>query len=242
MYRVKARKKSFQNMQDAEAKLAKYDISNTGTLSREEVLTMAKDLLNTYTPEVGGITDEDIDMIMRCGGDNVKPELTKGEIAHALALMAILKDYNKWVVELFAKFDVDKSGKLSADQLKPLLKDVNGKDPEDKDITYILKQCEPRLASDPISKDQLKAALACWYCLQDQTVADKVKESFDLADTKGNGVIEKDELRALLGELNKTFKDQELDDMVGAIFGKFDTNKSGVLEYEQFVDWLLDES
>jgi len=240
MYRMKARKKQYESMKDVEEKLGQYDVSKTGTFSRDEVATMAKDLLTKYTPDVGGLSEDDIDMIMRCGGDNVKPELTLAEVPHAIAIMAMIKDNYQFVAQLFDRFDVDKTGELPAEQLKAVLKDVNGgAAPAEADIIYILKQCEPRGSTEPIKRNQLKAALGCWYCLQEKSLADRVKDSFDTADTKGNGVIEKDELTALLKELNPSFADKELDDMVAAIFAKFDTNKSYVLEYEQFVDWVL---
>lgn len=201
---------------------------------------MAKDMLNEFTPLVGGLTDEDIDLIMRCGGDNVKPELTLDEIPNALAVMGFLKEANKEVVELFQRFDVDKSGELPADQLKALLKEVNGGvDPLESDLYFILKQCEPRASADPIKLDQLKPALACWFILQEKTKSEKLKDTFDAADTKGNGVIEKDELKALLKSLKSTMTEAEVDAGVEAAFSEFDTNKSGVLEYDQFVDWVM---
>jgi Ca2+-binding EF-hand superfamily protein len=239
MYRMKARKKAYEVQQDMKTKLAKYDVSKTGTLTREEVRKMASDLLNQYTPVVGGLTDDDVDMMMRCGGDNVKPELTLDEMPGAMAVMTNIKESNKYVHELFKEFDVDRSGQLPADQLMALLTKVNGgAKPADNDVSFIIKQCEPRGAADPIGIAQLKAALGCWYCLQEKSMSDKVKESFDQADTKGNGVIEKNELRALLKQLNPGFSDTDLDQLVDTTFGEFDTNKSGVLEFDQFVDWL----
>lgn len=241
MYRQKARKEAFETAEAIKKKIAGYDVSKTGTLNREEVRKLAQDTLNEYTPLVGGLTDEDIDMIMRCGGNNVRPELTFDEVPDALALMARIKKDNELIVALFKEFDVDDTKSLAADQLSNLLTKVNGgTKPEATDVDYILKQCEPRDKADPITLPQLKAALACWFCLnKEKSMADKVKETFDAADTKGTGAIDKDELRALLKQLNPTFTDVELDQLVESTFKDFDTNKSNALEFDQFVDWIM---
>lgn len=219
--------------------MVKYDVSKTGSLSREEVKRLAQEWLTEFTPFVGGVSDEDVDMIMRCGGENVKKEVTMSELPKALAVMASIKEHNKSLVELFNKFDVDQTGSLPADQLKSLLKEVSGGvEVDESDVNYILMQCEPRNAKDPIGMNQLKAALACWYCLQKETSSDRMKLIFDAADVKGNGVIERDELKKLFSKLDKSWSDEQLEALVSAAFERFDSNKSGVLEYDQFIDWL----
>lgn len=240
MYKAKARKEAYERASDIRKKMEKYDVSKTGTLSREEVLKFAADILTEYTPLVGGLTDEDVDMIMRCGGDNVKPELTAEEVPNALAVMAQIKQDNHLLVQLFTEFDVDRTGSLPCDQLSALLAKINGgTKPDPSDVDYILNQCEPRGKSDPIALVQLKAAVACWFCIKDKSVADKVKETFDAADTKGNGRIERDELHALLKQLNPGFSDTDLKALVNSTFAEFDTNKSNALEFDQFVDWIM---
>lgn len=239
MYKAKARKEAYERASEIKKKMEKYDVSKTGTLSREEVMRFAADILNEYTPLVGGLTDEDVDMIMRCGGDNVLPELTKDEVPNALAVMAAIKKDNHLLVQLFTEFDVDKTGELPCDQLTALLTKINGTPPDSSDVDYILSQCEPRGKTDPIKLVQLKAAISCWFCIKDKSVADKVKETFDAADTKGNGRIERDELYALLKQLNPSFSESDLKSLVDSTFVEFDTNKSNALEFDQFVDWIM---
>jgi Ca2+-binding EF-hand superfamily protein len=240
MYKAKSRKQAYERAQDIKARIEKYDLSKTGTLSREEVIKMAADILNEYTPLVGGLTDEDVEMIMRCGGDNVRPELTKDEVPNALACMAQIRQDNHLLVNLFSEFDVDKTGELPSDQLTNLLTRINGGTaPDVSDVDYILAQCEPRGKTDPIKIVQLKAAVACWFCIKDKSIADKVKETFDAADTKGNGRIERDELHALLKSLNPSFSLADLQTLVDSTFAEFDTNRSNALEFDQFVDWIM---
>eukprot|EP00747_Dinoflagellata_sp_TGD_P181933 gnl/TRDRNA2_/TRDRNA2_35949_c0_seq1.p1 gnl/TRDRNA2_/TRDRNA2_35949_c0~~gnl/TRDRNA2_/TRDRNA2_35949_c0_seq1.p1 ORF type:complete len:304 (-),score=65.03 gnl/TRDRNA2_/TRDRNA2_35949_c0_seq1:338-1249(-) len=210
-----------------------FDKSKTGTLSREEVITLAKTLLDTYTPLVGGLKDDDVDMIMRCGGDTCKDEITAEELPLAVSIMYTVRDFNQNFHEMFVKFDVDKSGKLPADQLTALFKSFYGGDPHPLDVNFVLHQLEPRGTADPIGAAQLKAALACWYCMQEPT-QEKIKAMFKKWDKAGNGVISRDEFRAVMTKLKSQFTQDQLD----VIFNEADKNGNNVLDYNEFVDFL----
>lgn len=148
------------------ALLLKYDKSRTGTLSRDEVKQLATDLLHEYTHQVGGLTDEDIDLIMRIGGDACTHEITSEQLPIALAVMDSIKASNKEIVDLFSKYDVGKMGVLPLAQLEALLTEIGGELPNQRDVEYVLK----KIGASPetgISAAELKAALANWYCLCD---------------------------------------------------------------------------
>lgn len=150
------------------ALLLKYDKSRTGSLSRDEVKQLATDLLREYTPLVGGLSNEDIDLIMRIAGETCTTEITPDQLPIALAVMDSIKAANKEILGLFSKYDVDKTGTLPVAQLEALLREVNGgTDPHKKDIDYILHKVGAS-AEVGISAAELKAALANWYCLCDE--------------------------------------------------------------------------
>lgn len=179
-----SRRQSHRSMskQMEEEIMKEYDKSHTGVLSRQEVKEMATKILGRYAPELGGLEFEEIDLIMMCGGDTVQPELRAEELPGALAIICRIKEENENLVRLFRKYDVDKSGDLPASQLKPLLQEVyDGIEPPEDDIAYILRQCEPRGAEDPIKQDQLKAALACWYCLADDSSMERQMADKEMA-------------------------------------------------------------
>lgn len=150
--------------------LEKYDASKTGSLNRDEVKAMAEGILTTYAPQLGGVTDEDVDLIMRLGGKNTKKEIMANEIPEAISLLEVIKEYNADLVSLFNKYDVDKSGDLPGDQLKNLLTELNDGEPvKEEDVVYVLNQVDqafPSQRGNPIKKEDLKAAVACWYCLR----------------------------------------------------------------------------
>lgn len=213
-----------------------FDRSKTGNLSREEVTRMAKEMCNKYTPLVGGITDADVDMIMRCGGDNTKDELTAKDLPMALAVMMAVREDSANFHALFLRHDTDNTGVLPADQLAALLSEVNdGQVPGPKDIDYILKQCEPRGQNDPIPESQLKSAIACWYCLS-TPAHEKIKALFQAWDTEKTGVISKAELAAVMNHIST---EPVTTDEVDRLFSTIDTHHTGSIEYDEFVEWVL---
>lgn len=216
--------------------MKQYDKSKTGSLSRAEVKAMAKELCNKYTPLVGGITDEDVEFIMRAGGENTKEELRAEDLPFALAVMMAVREDSANFHDLFLRHDMDKSGVLPADQLTSLLSEVNdGQAPAGSDVSYILNQCEPRGKDDPIPEAQLKCAIACWYCLK-EPAHEKIKAMFQAWDTEKTGVISKAELAAVVKHLSSgEVTDAEID----TLFRSIDTHNTGSIEYDEFVEWVL---
>jgi Ca2+-binding EF-hand superfamily protein len=216
--------------------MSTYDKSKTGRLSRAEVRAMAEDLCNKYTPLVGGVSEADVDMIMRCGGKNTLDEITAEDLPLAVAVMAAVREDSANFHELFLRHDTDKTGVLPADQLAALLSEVNdGQIPGPKDVEYILSQCEPRGKQDPISESQLKCAIACWYCLS-TPAHERIKSMFQAWDTEKTGVISKAELAAVITHLSK---EPVADAEVDVLFKSIDTHHTGAIEYEEFVEWVL---
>jgi len=216
--------------------LKSYDVSKTGTLSRSEVKKLATDLCNKYTPLVGGVTDSDVDMIMRCGGDNAKAEISAHDLPMALAVVMAGREDSANFHELFLKHDTDRTGLLPAHQLAALLSEVNdGQTPGPSDVTYILNQCEPRGRDDPIPESQLKSAIACWYCLS-TPAHEKIKALFQAWDTGNTGVISKAELAAVMSHLSK---EPVSEAEVEKLFNSIDTHHTGSIEYDEFLEWVL---
>jgi Ca2+-binding EF-hand superfamily protein len=212
--------------------MSKYDKSKTGTLNRAEVKKLADDLLKGTG---FGVTDEEVDMIMRCAGDDTRAELDAKDLPMALAVVEAVRQDAENFHALFLKHDRDKSGVLPAGQLGTLLAEINeGGAPSASDLDYILKQCEPRGKDDPINESQLKSAIACWYCLC-EPAHEKIKATFKAWDTHNTGFISFDELKAVMKRLNASMSDDDLT----ALFKSIDTHRSGRIEYDEFVEWVL---
>ena len=139
-----------------------FDKSKTGKLNREEVRALCESIMNEVTPLLGGVTEDDIDQVMRIGGNMATPEITIEEIPTALSTVLALKSNNFRIHDLFKKHDTDNSGMLHTDQLKTLIAEINeGEMPTQEDIDYILKQCDTS-GEGHITESQVKAAISAW--------------------------------------------------------------------------------
>ena len=126
-------------------------------------------------------------MVMRCGGEKVKDEITVKDMPQALSTVLTLKKENFKIHDLFDKHDLDKSGCLPRDELSPLLAELNdGVKPTEKDIDYILQKCDLD-GNGRIERDQVKAAIECWYVL-----CDEVPLPSTIAEAKSMGYTDED--------------------------------------------------
>ena len=115
---------------------------------------------------------------MRCGSKNAKDEITTKDMPMALATVLTLKKDQFKIHELFDKHDADASGCLPREELSPLLSEINdGVQPTDKDIDYILAKCDLD-GNGRIERDQVKAAIECWYVLcEERPLPSSVEEA-----------------------------------------------------------------
>eukprot|EP00928_Gymnodinium_smaydae_P021993 TRINITY_DN18614_c4_g1_i1.p1 TRINITY_DN18614_c4_g1~~TRINITY_DN18614_c4_g1_i1.p1 ORF type:complete len:200 (-),score=62.06 TRINITY_DN18614_c4_g1_i1:371-886(-) len=111
--------------------------------------------------------------------------------------------------KIFNKFDPDNSGELDSQEF----------------FTYAAKG-----AGD--IKDLMNKALDAAEDLE--AGIEKTKEIFRSWDADGNGTISKQELERVLIMLNPSFKKTDINKM----FKSADKNKDGVIDYEEFVEWL----
>eukprot|EP00446_Apocalathium_sp_SHHI-4_P041012 CAMPEP_0177332350 /NCGR_PEP_ID=MMETSP0368-20130122/21544_1 /TAXON_ID=447022 ORGANISM="Scrippsiella hangoei-like, Strain SHHI-4" /NCGR_SAMPLE_ID=MMETSP0368 /ASSEMBLY_ACC=CAM_ASM_000363 /LENGTH=204 /DNA_ID=CAMNT_0018792807 /DNA_START=10 /DNA_END=624 /DNA_ORIENTATION=- len=106
----------------------------------------------------------------------------------------------KVLCNLFRQYDTNKSNKLEADNVKNLLRDLNGVDPTEEELEFIMKLCDDQCANSAIDLSELKHAIIAWmdYCKN----RDKMQEALDKYDKSGTGKLEREELKAYLVELN----------------------------------------
>ena len=79
--------------------------------------------------------------------------------------MINIKKENEAIHELFLSHDVDGSGDLPVSELVALLTELDGEEPSESDVEYVLAQVvvDGEGESRAIKESQLKPALACWY-------------------------------------------------------------------------------
>ena len=151
--------------------------------------------MNEVTPQLGGVTDDDVNEIMCLGGDSAKPEVTFEELPTALSTLLAIKTENKRIHELFVKYDFDKSGALSREQLKALMVELNdGIIPTDTDLDYIMKQFD--LSGDgQVDPAHLKSAIGAWYCLAEESLHPETVEEAKAAGYTDEQIAEWEQMQ-----------------------------------------------
>lgn len=180
--------------------MAKFDVSKSGTLTRTEVENMGNEMLSSETEFNGKLSQADVDLVMRLGGEDCKPEITASELPTALSLLYHIKEDHQLAHDLFVKFDVDKSNGLPPDQLSNLLQELHfGIPPSPADVEYVLHQCGRTTSNvEPITEEELRPALVCWYMLMDHKAKQARKLNVVVIGARGAGkstlgeAIEKD--------------------------------------------------
>jgi len=154
----------------------KFDANRDGSLNHAEVMELCISITSEVAPNIG-VTDADVDMVMRVGGETAKPEITAKDLPAALSAVLALKSENLALHELFVKYDTDHSGSLPKDQLSNLLQELNdGILPQSDDLDFILQQCDVS-GEGAINEHEIKAAIIAWYCLTDENLPTSIEEA-----------------------------------------------------------------
>lgn len=72
-----------------------------------------------------------------------------------------------------------------------------------------------------------------WYVQSENKILAKTKAAFDAVDTSGDGVIDRNELMAMLKKCGKSANEED----VTAAFKEFDQDNDGKISYKEFKDW-----
>lgn len=156
--------------------MAKFDESRTGSLLKDEVKELMQTVMVDAAPMMGGVSDADVDHVMRIGGDTVKPEITYEELPLAISILLATEAENVRLHELFLQHDTDKTGKLPKGQLKTFMTEFNsGVEPFEKDLKYIIAQFDVS-GDGAIELPELKAAVASWFVILDKEVMPTTRE------------------------------------------------------------------
>ncbi|KAJ2817468.1 hypothetical protein GGI24_005388 [Coemansia furcata] len=129
--------------------------------------------------------------------------------------------------EAFDQLDKDGDGKITAADLKAMLKSV-GQNPSDEDIQDMFKEldedgCGTMDFEEFLAQIQTQAA----ECNED----DVAKENFKTFDENGDGFITKSELRKALDKFGMKPSDEDINEMMA----NADTNKDGHIDFKEFV-------
>ncbi|XP_030759279.1 troponin C-like isoform X7 [Sitophilus oryzae] len=136
----------------------------------------------------------------------------------------------------FEAFDSQKSGSIPCDMVADILR-IMGQ-PFDKKI---LEELIEEVDADKSGRLEFEefVTLAAKFIVEedDEAMQKELKEAFRLYDKEGNGYIPTSCLREILRELDDQLTDGELDMMIEEI----DTDGSGTVDFDEFMEMMTGE-
>jgi len=132
--------------------------------------------------------------------------------------------------EAFDYFDKNKDGKISADELKQVMKSL-GQKPSDKTVKKMMKSVsnEDQVGFDNFVK------------LMETRVEDAEKEmrqAFKAFDKDGNGFISPEELKEAMGNMGIPLNEED----VALMMSEADVNGDGQISYQEFITTMASKS
>ena len=138
--------------------------------------------------------------------------------------------------EAFDFFDKNNSGVIEAKEINALLGNL-GKGSSQTEVADLMSS---------IDKDQDNAVSFDEFCVMvkatsrheiNQTEQEQLREQFRVFDLNGDGIISPSELKKVMSMMGEKITDADID----GLLNKYDQNKNGVIEYNEFVKYMLDE-
>lgn len=144
-----------------------YDKDNSNALEVEEFRCLLRDFNEGRDPK-----DEEFDFILRLADKNHDGKIELNELHYALRAWNSYNQLDASVLELFAEFDFDDSGRLDADELQQLLTAINGgKTVIWEEVRHVMRQGDV-LGDGLIHRSELLGAIAAWYAHVDRKDTD----------------------------------------------------------------------
>ena len=136
----------------------------------------------------------------------------------------------------FDFFDKNGSGKIEAQEINNLLNKL-GKESTKSEVNDLLSSIDKN-QDNAVDFDEFCVMIkaSSKYSIQ-QNEQEELREQFRLFDLDGNGSISPDELKKVMSTMGEKITDADIDELLG----KYDLNKNGMIEYNEFVKYMLDE-
>lgn len=146
------------------------------------------------------------------------------------AMQMTTKELSKYE-QLFKELDENKDGFLSVEELKAGL---NADSATKKELDNLLQFVE----TDNNGMLNYSDFMASFVNEKKLKSKDNLKAVFKMIDNDGNGVVDKEELVAILnrfGMKRKGLKEKNINEDISKIFSSADKNNDGTIDFEEFV-------
>jgi|UniRef100_A0AC35FA53 calmodulin len=137
----------------------------------------------------------------------------------------------------FNMFDKEQKGYIRATQVGQILRTM-GQAFEERDLKQLIKDFDSD-GSGEIEFEEFAAMVAQFVVSSENNegLEEELREAFRLYDKEGNGYIAVSDLREILRALDDNINDDELDEMIAEI----DTDGSGTVDFDEFMEMMSGE-
>ena len=132
----------------------------------------------------------------------------------------------------FDLFDTDNDGKIDLAELGKAIEKMGGQKLSMEDLREIVKEVDSDY-NGTVEFDEFIALMESK--MKDVDSEEELYEVFKIFDKNGNGKVSKNDIRIVLNGLREIITPQELQDLMD----KYDIDKDGYLNYEEFKDMML---
>jgi len=160
-----------------------------------------------------------------------------GEDAVTEALSQLSSEQIEQFRKYFNMFDKENKGYIRANQVGQILRTM-GQAFEERDLKQLIKEFDSD-GSGEIEFEEFAAMVANFVVAgeDNEGLENELREAFRLYDKEGNGYINVSDLREILRALEDKITEDELDEMIAEI----DTDGSGTVDFDEFMEMMSGE-
>merc|ERR1712217_106314 len=133
-----------------------------GEISKDELIKLMTDL-DSFSARGQAPTDESVDFILKMADKSEDGLLNVDELGEAIVCWLTFMEKREEFSKTLTKYDTSGDGKLSKEELKAYLTDVNGgKMVTDEEVDMVFKEADV-VKDGNLSKLELQRATSLWY-------------------------------------------------------------------------------
>lgn len=212
------RSKNKVEIEPEEVKVEKEDVLEINVLNLTRKPSVNRSRVSTVHKVYNRLKPDDPDKLV-----DVEPE----EGSNYEFSVAQVAEFRK----VFDSFDRNGDESIGVEELGSVLRAL-GYSPSESDIEKVLSRFDADASGD-LSFDEYLALMAVWV-EEDET---QILEAFKVFDKSGDGFVSISELKRALCRFGEKFTDDEAEEF----FELIDANRDGIINYEEFVKYMLSE-
>ncbi|CAE7295945.1 scgn [Symbiodinium pilosum] len=139
-----------------------YDTNKTGKLERSQVVKLLTDI-DSSTPPGTPPSEDQVDFLLKCYDKAGDESINASELEELLSCWSTYTENRQMFESKLEKYDISKTGKLSKEELKAYLTDLNGGlEVEDAEVDWVMSHADV-MGDGELNRMELARATSLWY-------------------------------------------------------------------------------